>query len=318
MTAQNDHDAEYRSASLSQETWETLVDSIKAQECTPFLGAGIAVPHLPTGRALATALASEFEYPLEDVTNLARVTQYIASLRQPAFVKRRVCKAIRDAQEASAAELGGNLPENYLRLARLELPIYVTTNYDDYLQRALVAAGRSVPSVEVCRWNDELVAELPPYPAAEPTAEAPMVFHLHGHSERAGSILVTEDDYIDFTVSLAERATGKNAVIPHFTRRALGHTNLLFIGYSLEDWNFRVMMRYLMKQQRVQPHGQRSSISIQLSDHRMSPERRIRAERFLEAYLLRTSKIEVYWGTATSFLADLEVRLQPATVGGVA
>jgi len=73
--------------SLREETWETLVDSIMNGECTPFLGAGVAVPYLPRGADLAASLAEQFGYPLDDHTNLARVTQYIASLREPSFAK---------------------------------------------------------------------------------------------------------------------------------------------------------------------------------------------------------------------------------------
>jgi len=303
-----DHD-EPRGDTLLPETWETLVDSIVAQECTPFLGAGVAVPHLPRGAQLAEELAGEFDYPLDDRTNLPRVTQYIASRHQPSYVKRRVCERIREAQAAAAAELSGGLPENHLTLARLQLPLYVTTNYDDYLQRAVRATGCAEPTVEICRWNDRLAADLPRYSTRTPTGDAPMIFHLHGHVEEQNSVLVTEDDYIDFVVSLAQRRGKTDPVIPHFVRRALGNTNLLFIGYSLEDWNFRVLLRHIMRQQNIQLYEVYSSLSIQLSNTNLPPEKRRRAEEFLEKYLKTTSAIDVYWGDAGQFLRDLEQRV---------
>jgi hypothetical protein len=298
--------------SLREETWATLVDAVIADECTPFLGAGVAVPYLPRGADLAAALAEDFDYPLDDVTNLARVTQYVASSHQPSFVKRRVSERIRQAQEAAVARLSGGLPQNHITLALLSLPMYVTTNYDDYLQRAIKAVGRGDCQVEICRWNDRLASDLPKYSKAKPTADSPMVFHLHGHVSECNSILVTEDDYIDFMVSLTQRTDKTDPVLPHFVRRALGNTNLLFIGYSLEDWNFRVLMRHLMKQQQVQPHDRYNSISIQLSSDKMPPERQKRAEKFLEDYLKSSSSIDVYWGDAGSFLAELQRRVGKA------
>jgi hypothetical protein len=311
--------------SLREETWETVVDSILNGACTPFLGAGLSMPHLPRGADLAVSLAEQFDYPLEDVTNLARVTQYIASDREPAFVKRRVCERLQEAQRKTTEELGGSLPENHRTLARLGLPLYVTTNYDDYLERAVAAESGMQPNVVLCRWSERLTTELPPYPKStelppypksDLKAVAPTIFHLHGHMRTPNSLLLTEDDYIDFMVNLAHRAGKRDPVIPLFVRRALGDTNLLFIGYSLQDWNFRVLMRYLMTQQRVLQHDRSKSLSVQLSEEGMPRDRRRRAEGFLEAYLKTSSSIDVYWGDARVFLTELVRRVEDARAGG--
>jgi len=304
-------DSQYPKKTLDEETWTALVENVINGECTPFLGAGISSPYVPTGKDLSKLLAKESEYPLDDKANLARVAQYITSLRKnPAAVKRMVCEIIREAQAAAVEELGGEPPRNHFLLASLDLPILITTNYDDYVERALKAIGGLEPTVDICRWNDRLVDELPTYRLTEPSSEAPAVFHMHGHMSRRNSILITEDDYIDFMVSLGQR-DAKDPVIPHFVRRALGNSSLLFVGYSLEDWNFRVLMRHLMKQQKLLPHEQYGSLSIQLSDEDMPPERRARAEKFLEVYL-SISRIDVHWGHAGPFLEELHSRVAAA------
>jgi hypothetical protein len=71
------------------------------------------------------------------------------------------------------------------------------------------------------------------------------------------------------------------------------------------------MMRHLMKQQKLQPHQQYGSLSIQLSDEDMPPERRARAEKFLEVYL-SASRIDVHWGHAGPFLEELNSRVAAA------
>jgi hypothetical protein len=308
--AESERNAQLATHSLDEATWESLVDTVIDGECTPFLGAGISAPHVPTGKQLSMSLADESEYPLDDKANLARVAQYITSLRRnPAYVKRRVCERIREAQDDAATTLGSAAPRNHLLLAHLCLPIYVTTNYDDYLEQAIQAVDFD-PTVDICRWNDRLVDQLPEYRRVEPSPQAPAIFHMHGHMSRRNSILITEDDYIDFTVSLAQR-DAKDPVIPHFVRRALGNSSLLFVGYSLEDWNFRVLMRHLMKQQKLLPHEQYGSLSIQLSDEDMPPERRARAEKFLEVYL-SSAQIDVHWGHAEPFLEELNSRVAAA------
>jgi SIR2-like domain len=294
---------------LEEETWATLVDSILAEQCTPFLGAGVAWPDLPTGRTLSAELAAEHGYPLADAWNLPRVTQYLATVYQPTFAKRRVAERIRKAQLAYLDSNDGQAPPNYRVLAKLGFPLLVTTNCDGFLERALTAFGRQ-PRVETCRWNDQLLDELGDYPQHEPTPDQPMVFHLHGQLDNEASLLVTEDDYIDFTVNLALRTT-EQAVLWHRVRRALSRTSLLFVGYSLEDWNFRVLMRYLMKQQKVVRSEQSFSLSIQLPDHGMHGTQRLKAEKFLNKYL-GNSAIQVHWSDAAGFLDELSARVEAA------
>jgi hypothetical protein len=295
---------------LDNVAWTTLVDSIVVGECTPFLGAGVAAPHLPSGKALAGALAEKFEFPLNDVGNLPRVTQYLATIYQPAFAKRRVCERILADQEAFRESSGRRFPKNYELLAALNLPLYVTTNYDDFMYQALRAAGRDAQA-PICRWNDQLCEEVERYGTTAPTRQSPVVFHLHGALSKEVSILVTEDDYIDFTVSLAERPIKEDPVIPHWVRRGLSRTSLLFIGYSLEDWNFRVLMRHLMKQQKLLRSEQSFSLSVQLSDSGIDDAHRDRAERFLGDYL-GTAAIRVHWTPAEPFLEELHERVNEA------
>jgi SIR2-like protein len=295
---------------LKPETWETLVDSVVSGKCTPFLGAGVAVPHLPTGAALAKVFARAYEYPLDDVTNLPRVTQYVASTYDATYVKGRVCRFLANKQRVTDRRLDGALPLNYRNLARLGLPLYITTNYDDYMQRALAAARGGVnPEVELCPWRAPWT--LPDRGSQRLPADRPVVFHLHGHLRDPDSILLTDDDYVEFTASLAHYANPvENPMTPDYVRTALSDTKLLFIGYSLEDWNFRVLMRNLLRHQQILTSSERGNISIQLANRRMSPERRERAEKFLEAHLIKSSVVDVHWGDAGEFLADLVAKVE--------
>jgi hypothetical protein len=298
---------------LDDTVWDTLVDSVIAGECTPFLGAGVAQPYLPTGGELSGDLADEFGYPLKDKGNLPRVTQYIATRYDPRYARRRVRERIEAGRDQFIETSGEQFPGNYRILASLKLPLYLTTNYDDFLTRALKAA-QSDPREVICRWNGQLFDDNPDgYQKDDPTKDQPVVFHMHGHLSKDASLLVTEDDYIDFTVSLTRPPV--DAVIPYWVRQALSYTTLLFVGYSLEDWNFRVLMRQLMKQQNVIRQQQALSLSIQLSDDDMAPEQRDKAERFLADYL-GTSAIRIYWGEATPFLEALGQRYRGALAAG--
>ena len=61
---------------------------------------------------------------------------------------------------------------------------------------------------------------------------------MHGSIEHPESIVITQSDYIRYLANLTDMDIG----MPEFFRKTIIPQNtLLFIGYSLEDWNFQVI-----------------------------------------------------------------------------
>jgi len=77
----------------------------------------------------------------------------------------------------------------------------------------------------------------------EPDPFNPVVFHLHGSDENEDSLVLTEDDYLDFLVNMSRN----ERMLPPRIERALTEASLLFIGYRLRDVNFRVIYRGLVQ-----------------------------------------------------------------------
>ena len=89
-------------------------------------------------------------------------------------------------------------------LARMPLPIFITTNPGNLLTEALKEVEvevngvqqRKDPVVEICRWNDDLVA-LPSIFESDrgyrPSVERPLVFHLFGRLSEPDSLVITVD-----------------------------------------------------------------------------------------------------------------------------
>ena len=134
-------------------------------------------------------------------------------------------------------------------LARLPLPIYITTVPSNLLAQALEAAGKQ-PVVELCRWND-YVEQIPSIfdadrePDYRPTPQRPLVYHLFGRLSEPDSLVITEDDYFDYLIGV----TANNDLIPPVVRRALADSALLFLGFDLDEWDFRVLFRTVMLRQ---------------------------------------------------------------------
>lgn len=288
---------------LEDRDWDMLMRRIAAGKCTPFLGAGAASGALPLGSEIARAWAEKFAYPLEDAANLARVATYLAVQYDPMYPKEILLKNW--FQGAHPPDYR-NLDEPHAVLAGLPLPIYMTTNYDPFMTQALQAAGKK-PHRELCRWNN-LIKDTPSVfdgdSGFEPTPGEPVVFHLHGHDRIAESLVLTEDDYLDFLVSISR----DDELLPHHVRRCLAGTSLLFIGYSLADWSFRVLFRGLVTS--VEPSLRRISLTVQLppsapGDGAASGHEEIQA--YLHKYFDQID-IRVYWGSAQEFVAELRSR----------
>jgi len=187
--------------------------------------------------------------------------------------------------------------EPHAVLAALPLPLFITTNYDDSMYRALQAVGKD-PHREVCRWNRSPALAQEPSPFADPTyaptRASPLVYHLHGRLGLPESLVLTEDDYLDFLVAI----TRDPHILPHLIHRGLAGTSLLFIGYRLADWDFRVIHRGLVAA--TEASLRRLSVTVQLTTNDA-------ARDYLDRYF-GALKLRVYWGSAAEFASEISDR----------
>ena len=278
---------------LTENDWELLLGRIESGNCTPFLGAGACAGTLPLGAEVAQQWAERHDYPLDDREDLARVAQFVGVHRDDAmFPKEEMCRALAGRGSPDFSRAG----EPHGVFAGLPLPVYLTTNYDDFMVSALIQRGKD-PRREVCRWNNSPSVRAEPTvldQAFVPTQANPVVFHLHGHAALPESIVLTEDDYLDFLVAVSRNQT----LLPHQIQRALAGTSLLFIGYRRADWDFRVLHRGLVMA--GEQSLRRLSVTVQLPPTAAARE-------YLNKYF-GSMKVRVYWGTSEEFVTELSRR----------
>lgn len=289
---------------LNPITWKTLADRLHEQRCVPFLGAGVAAHLFPTGQSLAQSWIRVFALPLPWNASLEYVAQMVAVESDPMQPKEFLARQIR---RATAYQPGAS-DDPYARISQLPVPIYITTNYDNYLQQALKAAGRE-PVTVLCPWNYDLRQQIAEEPT-RPSYRTPWVYHLHGHYEAPESLVLTEDDYTDFLVNMAGPRAREGDPLHHLISRELCQSALLFLGYSLRDSTFRVLLRGLMAPR--EDTLRRKDITVQLrqppsfegADDAMEDEI---AEFFkLNERYFERMRLGVYWGDVNKFLDDLE------------
>ena len=286
--------------------WDRLVDQIQRGDCTPFLGAGACRPTLPTGGELSRVWADRYQYPFGDDSQLHEVMQYASIIEDdPVTVKQHVVRQL----AACGAPDFADRAEPHGLLARYPISVFLTTNYDDFMTQALLREDKE-PVTAVCPWY--LGAEIDPFtrldPKYVPRPERPLVYHLHGSFRYEASLVLAEQDYVEFLLNLArDLGSDDRRVVPLQILPALTRRPLLFIGYSLRDWTFRMLFHgFIGSIPQVQ---RRQHVSVQLSPSKdADDESGARAEEFLIRYF-RKFNISVYWGEASEFCAELADRL---------
>ena len=292
--------------------WNLLIGNLKAGECVPFLGAGACGERIPLGAPMAHRWGDDAHYPMFDKTNLPRVMQYVATTEYNGDLTSLKRDFI--ARELNAVEPPDFTEPGQIHglLARFELPLYVTTNYDDFMYLAL-QQRRKRPRQDHSPWyatGPEHNRDTPFTDSEyEPTAAEPLVFHLHGHYSVPSSLVLTEDDYIEYLVRLAgdsnrEAGDDVSSILPAYVHGRLRSKPLLFVGYSLRDWTFLVLFRMLL-------HGipnalRRNHISVQVDPMERAPRQ---ARLYLERYL-GMQRIQIFWDSAESFARELSARME--------
>ena len=314
------------------EKWPTLLRKVREVKCTPILGSGLTEALIGSSREIAQRWAENYHFPMapSDREDLPNVAQYLAVTQDPEFprselrdylrkeIMTRCPSAPRDASLDQLVEFVGcrrwkdNPTEPHRVLASLPFPIYITTNPDNLLENALVEAGKD-PQSEICRWNSDLEALPSIYdkqPEYRPDSNRPLVYHLFGRLSEPESVVLTQDDYFDYLIGV----TSNKDLIPREVRRALADTALLFLGFQLDDWNFRVLFRSIMRQEGSNRRSRYSHVAAQIDPEQgriLEPER---ARRYLEQYF-QGADVSIYWGNAEDFVKELANRSLAVAAG---
>lgn len=289
-------------SSLNERDWKLLLKRIADGKCTPIIGSSINQKYIPGRQAIAASWVSEFGYPLPDNSDLARVAQYLAVEYDPYFPKEELQKQLESVETPDFDS--PNQP--HAILADLQLPIYITTNYDNFMIDALSQRGKKDPRRELCRWNPYLLRSHPSVleTGFKPTPANPLVYHLHGQFESPESLVLTEDDYLDFLVNISSN----EYELPSRIQRTLTDSSLLFIGFRPEDWDFRVLFRGLVAA--AEEGLRRISVTVQLPPlPENSAAAQEKSQRYLNNYFDQNDRqMRVYWGSTEDFLAELNQR----------
>jgi len=321
--------------------WEALRNDIRNRRCTPVLGPGLIASLGGSPSEIAQHWSEKYSFPLaaHNRETLSQVAQYLAIRQERIFPHEQLADhlcseilerhghsipperyedwharlQIRDAPpqnryavldeliEYVGTQLREHDPtEPHRVLAMLPFRTYITANPDSLLEIALKAAGKE-PVVQVCRWNEQMNQGSPDGdPDYEPDVEHPLVYHLFGRLEEPESLVLTEHDYFNFLTGM----TKNKDQIPSAVLADLVKTGLLFLGFQVEDWDFRVLLHSILDLPGIAKGERYTRVAAQIDpaeDRVLAPGS---AHRYLMDYF-QLGRISIYWGSVKDFTSEL-------------
>lgn len=320
--------------------WATIKTALEEGECTPILGPGLVEGLLGSPRELAQKLAERFKFPMAQTAfdDLPSVAQYLAVKQHSKTLRREVRMAITEEvnsrfgdrlKNVDPADLGlviseagklaraANPKDPHRVLASKPFSIYITANTDSLMEDALVEAGRA-PRSDFARWN-EMISDLRAFPTLfererdyRPSVKEPLVYHLFGQLKVMGrklpeSLVLTEDDFFDYLLRIGSKGEAKD-LMPGAIGAAMAAHALLFIGFRLDDWSFRVLLRSIYSKEGSQARAVGTPwpcVGAQMTPEEDRMVRPDGAREYFEKYL-NSSKIDIYWGGSEEFLGELD------------
>jgi hypothetical protein len=316
-------------------TWETLRLQMRQDQLTPVLGPGLADSILGSRQDIARRWVERWQMPLatHSQDDLAQVAQYlrvrsaVTTVRSQLidYLSEEIDKRSKGAElddpfrdlpldpqkpEEAITEVGRRLRKTdpgdpYRVMAALPVSVYVTTAWTDLLQAALRDADPPRDPVTMTfPWN-----ELADFDATlqKPSKERPLVYHLFGRLERPRSLVLTEDDYFQWMAAWMTRRKD----IPTDVSEALVEKSLMFVGFRLDDWDFRVVFNGVKSFGGSALFKESLHVGVQLSPENqlIEPEA---AQEYLESYF-GYDQVNIFWGDTRRFLDEFRSQANLAT-----
>jgi hypothetical protein len=289
-----------------------IAECFKNRGVVPFLGAaasfvgGDQSKRLPSGAGLALMLAKSGLYPGSPEDPLSKIAQFVEEV--PAdrdFLLKKVQSIfftnLNQSYCSSFTDFVLGLPVNYLPR------LVITTNYDVLVERVFERRGTRYFAISQIMRNSRYAGRFICYESLAQTwaqciltrteleerlvsmqeneSETVLLYKMHGtariyerEDDSLDSIVVTESDYVEV---LEDDRLNK---VPSRVLDIMRRSNLLFLGYSLEDWNFRVLLQRLERIQTRKKERKKRHWACRLMDKPDEVEQRFWNLRGIELY----------------------------------
>jgi hypothetical protein len=327
----------------SSNAWKLLIDGIQDGLCIPIIGPQVSQHVMHSRGDIAERMAGKYHYPgrSSERRELRKVAQYAATTETPRSVRKQYEQAVieylterygdaiptSDSRPDVLVVLKGvwdtfflhRADDPYNLLAKLNLPLYLSTNLHNYLSLAMEDLAGREPRSEAARptavARERIFAQEERILGEEEDLDErtfmldkdrPLVYHLFGRLDKPETMILTEDDHFRFLL----RFPSKWARLASRVRSHISDSALLFLGFDLAEWEFRSVFRSLLTLAGSDVFRDNTHVAVQINvddDTISDPER---TQAYLVDYFKQISLHPyVFFGSAQEFLTELDQRL---------
>lgn len=317
-------------------TLETLAESLFDEECSIFLGAGASIDSeersLPTGEGLSKILSDKCKLEWHKHIPLPTIAFYYEFFFNRDKLNRLLEERIADKKIKPSQSIR-RLIDIIKILEDNQKQIFVfTTNYDQHFELAykdvfkrdpgvIIYKGATVPNSSNESLHEGIKNPAFWYPDKNTNT---YLYKIHGCISRATeqNLVITEEDYINFLTNATNGNFEQRRLLTYAQGR-FTECKILFIGYSLADWNFRVIFKATAEKS---PDKLKESFAVQFRDpakHQKKDFEQAGWEALIKFW--GKKNIDIINAKASDFLKDLlgfvkkkaaqeeEIRIQAST-----
>jgi hypothetical protein len=214
--------------------------------CILLLGPGAAIhPTDPKHPSLTTSLARQLadDLKISQTFNMRDNLRYVAQVYTHERTRDRLALSVRHFYEG----FRGKTTSFHRNLAHLPFRLCICTSPDDYMSSAFREAGKKP---HTAHYHFKHFRDLGKDVKA--TENTPLVYYLYGNTDELESLVLTEEDLIEFLVSVVKGNPG----LPDLIKAWLGdeESTFLFLGFGFRNWYLRVLLHVL----NIYGHGHRA------------------------------------------------------------
>lgn len=285
--------------SLTVQDWRRLVETIQRGTCVLLLGPGVAVDErhpqrLPLQALLAQSLlAQQGGNATDEPPDFRHIAQMFLAREGADRIDLEM--SIRDFY----APYASRTTELHRLIAQLPFHLCVSTTHDQFLANAFVEKRKKPQCCYYGFRKPSAVSGINPGP------RSPMVFNLYGDLSDADSLVLTENDLLDFLVSVVkDKPPLPSAVTARFSA---ADTSFLFLGFGFHRWYVRILLHVLQSSRH-----RYSSFALEDAGFFSHPERPQTAVFFEREHLIRFKLLS--W---QSFVRELAEQVNSASTESI-
>lgn len=288
---------------MKERQWNSLSSALRAGRCVLVLG-----PEIPVAQA--------GEAPIESAAALT-ITQALAR-RLAAVIEEEglspvgnqlpaIAQQCEDSEAIGEAQLRETAARFYRSvsfvpsrahriLAELPFSLVLTSCHDSLLRQAMTDVGKA-PARE--RYHLRGDRRDNPEFGAPPGPGAPLVYHLFGEPDDRESLVLSQNDLLDFLIALvSENPPLPNRLVSLLKREGM---SFLSVGFGIGNWQLRVLLKAVLRKLDLKVKG--NAVAAEQLQALAPAEREDTV-----LYYQRGARVEVADGDVEVFLEELRRR----------